>query len=328
MSQVLRGPAGSFRLERPERDRLPPHLRPSADAAPCPLCPAPSGGAEQLRCIASVGEAEALVPPRPMLRVEEVLHRRGDGYGSRTSATGAHELIREGHGHQPSLHRRGVDSVADVLDLVARRIADLHHDHRLRSLGWSRDQRRASGGIAHGHGHLVGLPELPPRVAARVEAERAWWRRFERPLRGDERDRALADDRVVVDTGDVVAWVPEDGGDFELRLASRSPLACFGQSSRAQHEAFARALCLASEALDRVLGEPPTALWLETAPAPSWRQARAPELASASLACFVVQPQLSARAAWELATGAVEGHVPAGRAAAELRAACSPDRGT
>lgn len=127
-----------------------------------------------------------------------------DHAAPRRAAHGVHDVVIESAAHERSV--LGVDPAAwrDVWDLVRRRLADLAGRGDLAWGGVFKNSGPLAGAsLEHLHSQLVGLDLVPAAVAAELAAAAECADPF-----GDLLAAARRDGRIVRETGDVVALVP------------------------------------------------------------------------------------------------------------------------
>jgi UDPglucose--hexose-1-phosphate uridylyltransferase len=268
ISTERRKRAGVFQLEP---------VTTSADPS-CPFCEGHEGMTpHELLAVRPEGGAAngpgwqvRVVPNQfPVLRVEGMLDRRGEGLYDSMNGIGAHEVIIESPRHEATLATLEPEAVERVLWAIRDRLQDLRQDRRFRSLIAFKNHGRAAGALLdHPHSQLIALPIVPREVRDELEGARAHFAIRERCLFCDIVRQDLADGRrVVAENADMVAlapWAPRF--PFETWVLPRRHQASYEETPRHEIGALARLLGDLLRRMDQALSRPPWHLLIHTAP--------------------------------------------------------------
>lgn len=238
---VIEPSTGRPVLMAPKRQQRPMHTGSRKVAARCPFC---------------AGHEDDTPPERDAVR---------DGAGAwlarafenKYPATGCHEVIAEGPAHREHPSDLDVAAWRGALELWLRRVQAIEqlpgvaHAFLFKNVG-----ARAGASIAHNHSQVIGLDELPPRLALEVAQQRAAGRCHVCA----SAEQAGAAGREVWHDEDFVIFAPDPPKlPYETWLA---PRACATDLFSADLDALAAAMQAWFQALDRALDRPPCNLWL------------------------------------------------------------------
>jgi UDPglucose--hexose-1-phosphate uridylyltransferase len=308
--------AGSSRAERPEVLGL--------TSRACPFCP----GQEHQTPRAALERLDAdgrwrirVVPNRfPMVTLGP---DEGPARATTASAVGAHEVIIECRRHAQRTSALSVAELGDVLQTYVERLGHWRRHGRLKfGLVFKNQGAGAGASLAHLHSQLVGLPVMPPGVAAELaRASDEFSRHGECPYcRLLAQERVLGE-RIVMDRDGFVAFCPYASWQpIETWLLPTDHQPAFESPASARnlhrlggvlHELVAR--------IERVLPETSYNLLLRTAPwiegVDSWCHWR-----------IEILPRVAAFAGLELATGIHANTLAPEHAASHLRAVEVPSQ--
>lgn len=195
----------------------------------------------------------------------------------RTDAVGAAEVILYSPVHDASLGSLGPAQVREVVDLWADRTDALLARPEVRYvLVFESRGAEVGATIHHPHGQLYAFPFVPPAPEAEAARSRAEGRcvvcgEVEREGGGE---RGTADDRVVYDDGEWVAWVPfASAYPYGMNLAPRSHVGRLGELDDAGRDGLAGALADVLGRYDRLWADDPARseifpylMWFHQAP--------------------------------------------------------------
>jgi UDPglucose--hexose-1-phosphate uridylyltransferase len=298
---------GKLAVIAPERRRRPGAPAPGSavDAGGEPLCPFCPGN-------------ESLTPPE--LDAFRATGTRPDGPGWRVRVVpnkfpafpGGHEVIVHSPDHVRDLEDLDDEAAAEVLDMYRRRLtAHLEAGARAAIVICNRGAR-AGASLEHPHSQLFAMPVVPPLQVDELANFERFRNRYGGCLFCEEREKASADSRLVID-GPVAAWVPAAARwPYELWLAPAEHQPDYRDASLLE---TARTLRRALAAQDAITGGAALNYWLHTAPA---------DLRGAYHWHFEMAPRTTTAAGFELGTDVTIDEVDPVQAAAELREALPP----
>jgi UDPglucose--hexose-1-phosphate uridylyltransferase len=205
----------------------------------------------------------------PVLRVEGVLDRQGEGLFDKMNGIGAHEVIIESPKHDDTLATMSDAAVDQVLWAARDRIQDLKRDRRFRSIIVFKNHGAAAGAsLDHPYSQLIALPIVPREVRDEMEGARAHFVSKERcvfcdVIAQEERDGR----RLIADNGDMVAIAPyAPRFPFETWLLPKRHQSLFEDAPRHEYASLARMLRDMLRRMNRMLLSPPYNLLIHTAP--------------------------------------------------------------
>jgi len=205
----------------------------------------------------------------PVLRVEGVLDRQGEGLFDKMSGIGAHEMIIESPRHDETLATMSEAGMDAVLWAARERMRDLKQDHRFKSIIVFKNHG-ASAGASHAHSHtqLVALPIVPRDVRDELEGAEAHFLAKERCvycdiLRQETRDGV----RLVAENAEMVALSPYASRfPFETWILPRRHQSHFEESWPHEYHALGRLIADVLRRMNRALESPPYNLLIHSAP--------------------------------------------------------------
>ena len=285
----------------PARDGRPrtwvlPEPVPSGDG--CPFCP----GAES-----ETPPAVAVDRDGDRWRVRAVPNR----YPAIEPPSGWHEVIIETDRHDARWSTFTDDEWRRSLAMARARWRAIAAGQDVEHLQLFKNEGAWAGAtLAHPHLQLIALPEVPPRVARWDAAQRKHHQQTGRCLLCEERDRAVADDRVVAAFPGwhvITPWAPRFA--YQLWLV---PDHVAHAGERRWDETLAPVLADALFRIDALVGPVPlNAGWMSLAPGRS---------DPAIHHWYVdVRPRLGQEAGFEWTTGVAINSVPPEVAAVQLR---------
>ena len=205
----------------------------------------------------------------PVLRVEGMLDRQGEGLFDKMNGIGAHEVIIETPKHEETLATMSDAAVEQVLWAFRERVQDLKRDSRFRYIIVFKNHGSAAGSsLDHPHSQLIALPIVPREVRDELEGARAHFTSKERcafcdVLSQEERDGR----RVVADNGDMVAIAPyAPRFPFETWILPKRHQSLFEDAPRHEYASLARILRDVLRRMNKMLLNPPYNLLIHTAP--------------------------------------------------------------
>ncbi|MEO6594476.1 MAG: DUF4921 family protein [Planctomycetota bacterium] len=237
-------------LMAPQRQRRPMHTGAAAAQAPCPFC---HGN-------------EALTPPE--LDAERTTDSDGADAGwfarafaNKYPANPHHEVFAEGPQHREHPVELGVETWRHCLLLWQRRLRAIEALPGIRCTFLFKNVGALAGAsIAHNHSQVLGLSELPPRLALELQQARSlpscpWCKTLA---------SAAADDRLVFANAHHAVLVPDPPKlPHETWLLPRT---CDDDFLSTHVDSLAAALHAMFSAVDGGLGRPPFNMWLHRIP--------------------------------------------------------------
>jgi UDPglucose--hexose-1-phosphate uridylyltransferase len=255
----------------------------------------------------------------------ERTHIRKPGFGF-------HEVVIETPQHAPLLAFLPRARVGEVVRMLSERVRSLSSTRGVAAVVVFENAGPESGGtLVHPHAQLVGVPEVPPRLAEEARGAARFVRSFGGPcafesVLAEERKAAV---RVVSDDAELTAYAPfASEHPFEVRIIPRRHAGSLGEASEAELARLAEVLPSVLAALQSVV---PGASYNFVAR--SFADGR-PEAAGYHWHLDIL-PRLIRPDGFEVGGGIAVNPVAPESAAAELRAALgggsrpapSPDRG-
>jgi len=205
----------------------------------------------------------------PVLRVEGMLDRQGEGLFDKMNGIGAHEVIIESPKHDETLATMSDAAVEQVLWAARDRIQDLKRDRRFRYIIVFKNHGAAAGAsLEHPYSQLIALPIVPREVNDEMDGARAHFANKERcvfcdVIAQEERDGR----RMVADNGDMVAIAPyAPRFPFETWILPKRHQSLFEDAPRHEYASLARMLRDLLRRMNRMLLSPPYNLLIHTAP--------------------------------------------------------------
>ena len=130
-----------------------------------------SGGRDQ------PGWSIRVVPNKfPVLGIEGVLNREGEGMFDKMNGIGAHEVIIETPEHVLTLAEMPEHQIKEVLWAFKERINDLKKDRRFKYIILFKNHGEAAGAsLEHPHSQLIALPVIPKRVKEEVDGAKQFY---------------------------------------------------------------------------------------------------------------------------------------------------------
>jgi UDPglucose--hexose-1-phosphate uridylyltransferase len=210
-----------------------------------------------------------VVPNRaPMVRVEGVLERRGEGLFDTVTGIGAHEVVVESPRHEDTLATLDDGGRARVFWALRERIQDLRRDTRLRHfVPFKNHGRTAGSALSHSHTQLVALPIVPREAREELDGARAHFVAKERCvfcdiIRHEESDGR----RIVASTPAFVALAPfASRTPFETWILPRHHEAYFETSGLDTCRDLSSIFGDVLRRLNRALENPPYAMAIHSA---------------------------------------------------------------
>ena len=205
----------------------------------------------------------------PVLRVEGILDRQGEGLFDKMNGIGAHEVIIETPRHDETLATMSEAAVEQVLWAFRERVQDLKQDRRFRYIIVFKNHGSAAGAsLDHSHSQLIALPVVPREVRDEVDGARVHFTAKERCVFCDivrqERQEAR---RLIAENADMVAIAPyAPRFPFETWLLPKRHQALFEDAPRHEIASLARLLSDVLRRMNRALRHPPYNLLIHSAP--------------------------------------------------------------
>jgi UDPglucose--hexose-1-phosphate uridylyltransferase len=291
--RVLREPTtGRPILMAPVRQKRPMHTGDRARDWPCPFC---SGN-------------EAETPPEVDAEREPGSRADGPGWTARAFANkypaiGDHEVIAEGSAHLEHAAELDAATWRRCADLWRRRIRALEAKPGVACTYFFKNVGALAGAsLAHHHSQVLGLADLPPRIALELQNARAlghcpWCATLA---------TAAAEQRLVFETAHHAILAPEPP-----KLPNETwllPKRCDDDFLTTDLDSLAQALHALFTAVDGGLNRPAFNMWLHRAPGEAFHWH------------FELQPRTGQMAGLELGGDMYINSMPAATSAARLRA--------
>ncbi len=278
-------------LMAPQRQQRPMHTGPQAKASDCPFC---QGN-------------EAETPPETAAVRSVASPANGPGWSVRAfpnkyPANAHHEVLAEGQAHREHPAELDAATWRQCVGLWQRRVAAIEARPGVRCAYLFKNVGSLAGAsIAHNHSQILGLPELPPRLALEQTTASALARcPWCTSIAGAERDQ-----RIVYAAARHVVLCPDPPKlPYETWLL---PTRCDDDFLTTDLDSLSEALLALFVAVDGSLKRPSFNLWLHRIPgAPfHWH--------------FELQPRTGQMAGLELGGDMYINSLPAAAAAAKLR---------
>lgn len=157
----------------------------------------------------------------PVLRVEGILQREGEGLYDVVTGIGAHEVIIEHPTSEVSSYDLTVNEIAEVLKVYRERILDLKRDIRFRYILVFKNEGKLAGAtISHVHSQILALPERPLNIQIMLDSSREHFDKKERCLFCDIlNDERKANKRIILEDENFIAFCPFAAqGPFEIMI--------------------------------------------------------------------------------------------------------------
>lgn len=244
------------------------------EAGSCPFCPGNEDmtAKELYRINAPHGnDWDLRVVPNnvPVLKVEELLKRTGQGIYDHISGMGAHEVIIDTPQHALSLSQYSEDLFYNVFTAAIARIKDLSNDKRMRYIHVFKNHGYGAGAfMEHPHTQIVGLPVISKFIKQELTASRLYYMTKERCLFCDIlNEETRQGQRIVAENTDFVAFVPYAAHmAFEVQILPKRHNHDVTLIGVSELKSFAAILARVFRQYDAVLGNPPVNFVLYTAP--------------------------------------------------------------
>jgi len=241
--------AGEFRLDPHTRQwvNIVGHRqgRPNLPSTGCPFCVGGLEAPEPYDTSWFVNRWPAFEPGAPLDPAAVVAS------GSTSMpAVGAAEVILYSPVHEGSLGSLGAAQVRKVIDLWAERTAALMARPEVRYvLVFESRGAEVGATIHHPHGQIYAYPFIPPSPAAELDVATAHGDVVGHELEAE----VAAGERVVLDVGGWVAWVPYASPyPYGLRLAPRRKVGRLDELDDAGRDGLASVLCDVLTRYDRL----------------------------------------------------------------------------
>ncbi|MGH9255621.1 MAG: galactose-1-phosphate uridylyltransferase [Vicinamibacterales bacterium] len=205
----------------------------------------------------------------PVLRVEGVLDRQGEGLFDKMNGIGAHEVIIESPRHGETLASMDLYAVEQVLWACRERVQDLKRDQRFRYMIIFKNHGAAAGAsLDHSHTQLIALPIVPREVRDEVDGSRSYYQTKERCVFCDIlRQEATDGRRLIAENADMVALAPyAPRFPFETWILPKRHQALFEEAPRHEYASLARLLGDILRRMNKALQLPPYNLLIHSAP--------------------------------------------------------------
>jgi len=208
-------------------------------------------------------EAAVASPSIQSPAVEGPAPSAGHAPGSPRTAHGTHDCVIESPAHVRSILDIDASSWRTVWELCQERLAMLASRGDIRwATIFKNSGAKAGASLEHVHSQIVGLDFVPPLI----ESELAAVRRAADPF-GDLVSRAVAEERVVDEAGDLIALVPPAPRQpFETWILPRTAEASFHATSRDRVQGLADLTRSLAGRLERLVPGAAFNWWLHQPP--------------------------------------------------------------
>lgn len=207
--------------------------------------------------------------PRPVLRIEGDLDRRGIGIYDRMNSIGANELILEGPEHEKRAEDYGVEQMLKVLTLYRMRLADLEKDPRMRYVLICKNSGRGSGALySHPHSEITATPIIPKLLKDELDSAKQFYSYKERCIFCDIMNEELRlVERIIAVSSHFVAFCPyAPKFPFEFWIMPKRHYCAFQDIRDDELNDLSQLMTTMLKKLRAVLSEPPFHYVLHTAP--------------------------------------------------------------
>lgn len=205
----------------------------------------------------------------PLLKVEELLKRTGQGMYDHISGMGAHEVIIDTPSHSFTLSEYTGDTFFNIFTAAIYRIKDLSNDTRMRYIHVYKNHGYGAGAfMEHPHTQIIGLPIIPQNVKLELFASKNYYVTKERCLFCDIMNQEnYENQRIVADNLDFTAFVPYAAHfPFEVQIMPKRHNHDFTAISNNELKSFAAIVAQVFNQYDVILGNPSVTFSLFTAP--------------------------------------------------------------
>jgi len=205
----------------------------------------------------------------PLFQVEGELGRKAVGMYDKMNCIGANEIIIESPVHGRPADEMGIRQMVNVLKTYRNRMSELEKDPRLRYSLIYKDRVLSSDGFRrHPHSQVIATPVIPKGVKDELDGAKAYYYYKERCIYCDIITEELRDGRrVVMDTGDFIAFVPySPRSPFEFWIMPKRHSCAFREIYDEELEGLGLTLMTAVRKLRKVLGDPDFTYVLHSAP--------------------------------------------------------------
>src|SRR5439155_526842 len=146
----------------------------------------------------------------PVLGIEGILRRQGDGMYDKMNGIGAHEVIIESPDHCRTLPDMPEKQVEEILWACKERINDLKKDTRFRYILVFKNHGEAAGAsLDHPHSQVIALPIIPKDVKEEVDCARQFYDLKERCIFCDIiHQETVSGARLISETDRFVVLAP------------------------------------------------------------------------------------------------------------------------
>lgn len=226
---------------------------------------------------------------------------------------GVHDVVIESDQHEPLEIFTPLNHAVPLWEMILSRLHTLHQDSRIRHLVWFRNQGSPAGAsLIHPHSQILGINHLPPGIAARNRAARAFFRENQTSwISHLRKDATRRRELVVLNQEGLTALCPPASRTCYEMVVIPSDPENHRIPMRSEARPLARVLGLLVNALQKTaspqipfnmalqLGTPRTGAWF------TWH--------------LEILPRMSQLAGWEWATGSFVNPIPPQLAARRLR---------
>ena len=158
-----------------------------------------------------------------------------DGMFESRPGVGAHEIVIDTPCHNCRFSQLDVTHIAEWLNAISSRIADLRKDKRLIHISVFKNQGQSAGAtLSHPHTQIIALPIMPHNTLKLLDKDLQYYRRHGRSKVEDILENELHEEtRIVSRKGDFVAFCPfASSYSFEVMIAPRKPLSSLDELNR------------------------------------------------------------------------------------------------
>ena len=205
----------------------------------------------------------------PVLGIEGVLNRQGEGMYDKMNGVGANEVIIESPDHAATLSDMPEHQIAEVLKAFKDRVNDLKRDRRFRYIILFRNYGEAAGAsLEHPHSQLIALPVIPSVVKEEVDASREFHDAKERCIFCDIiHEESSVGTRLITETDRFTVLAPyAPRFPFETWILPKQHASHYEDSEPALLDNLAWVLRSTLRKIDKVLERPAYNFIVHSAP--------------------------------------------------------------
>jgi UDPglucose--hexose-1-phosphate uridylyltransferase len=207
--------------------------------------------------------------PKPVLRVEGELRRRGVGIYDAMNSVGANEIIIESPYHDRAPEDMGIEQVKAVMEAYRARIEDLQRDARLRYVLIYKNHGTLANAIwSHAYSSVMATPVIPKRLKEELDGAKQYYGYKERCVFCDIMHEELTKGaRIVLESPHMIAFCPfAPRFPFEVWIMPRRHSCAYQEISQEELGDLARSLSEILRKFKTLFGDLPYNYVLHTAP--------------------------------------------------------------